>query len=67
MDIKTAADTLRRVPVDLVTTHELSLYLRCSRRSIERMVARGVLKPIFIGRDWRFSRAQVIAALSQAA
>jgi excisionase family DNA binding protein len=65
--IQSAADTLRRIPVDLVTTYELSCYLRCNRKSIERLVGRGVLKPISIGRNWRFSRAQVIAALSEAA
>jgi excisionase family DNA binding protein len=65
--IQPAADTLRRIPVDLVTTYELSLYLRCNRKSIERLVARGVLKPISIGRNWRFSRVQVIEALRDAA
>ena len=44
--IQSAADMLRRIPVDLVTTYELSVYLRCNRKSIERLVARGVLKPI---------------------
>lgn len=62
--IQSAAETLRRVPVDLVSTYELSLYLRCNRKSIERMVARGILQPIHVGSHWRFSRTQVIAALS---
>jgi excisionase family DNA binding protein len=62
-----AAAALNRVPVDLVNTYELSLYLRCSRKSIERLVARGVLKPICIGSHWRFSRSAVIAALTPAA
>jgi excisionase family DNA binding protein len=65
--IQSAADALRRIPFDFMTTYELSVYLRCNRKSIERLVARGVLKPICIGRNWRFSRAQVIAALSPAA
>jgi excisionase family DNA binding protein len=65
--VQAAADTLRRIPVDLVTTYELSLYLRCNRKSVERLVARGVLKPICVGSHWRFSRSQVIAALTPAA
>jgi excisionase family DNA binding protein len=63
-EIQAAAQALRRIPVDLVSTYELSLYLRCNRKSIERLVARGILQPIRIGRNWRFSRSQVIAALS---
>jgi excisionase family DNA binding protein len=38
-----------------------------SRKSIERMVARGVLTPIRIGRNWRFNRADVIETLSRVA
>jgi excisionase family DNA binding protein len=62
--IQSAGETLRNLPGDLLTTYELSLYLRCNRRSIERLVARGILQPIHLGSHWRFSRAQVIAALS---
>jgi excisionase family DNA binding protein len=65
-EMQACAQALRRIPVDLVTTYELSLYLRCNRKSIERLVGRGILKPISIGRNWRFSRSQVIAALSVA-
>jgi excisionase family DNA binding protein len=66
-ELQVAAQSLRRIPVDLVTTYELSLYLRCNRKSIERLVGRGILQPISIGRNWRFSRSQVMAALSGAA
>ena len=59
-------DTLHHLPYDIVSTAELSLCLRCNRKSIERMVARGILQPIHIGSQWRFSRTQVIAALSVA-
>ena len=62
-----AVQSLRRAPVDIVSTLELSLYLRCSRKSIERMVASGVLKPIRIGRNFRFNRADVIETLSRVA
>jgi len=64
LNVLPTPDGLRHFPCDLVTTYELSLFLRCSRNSIERLVARGVLRPIHIGRNWRFSKAQVIAALS---
>ena len=64
LDVQSAGDLLRRLPVDLLTTYELSIYLRCNRKSIERMVARGVLRPIRIGSHWRFSRAEVIATLT---
>jgi excisionase family DNA binding protein len=63
-DMQSAKETLGRLPADLVTTHELSLCLRCNRKSIERMVARGILRPICIGSHWRFSRSQVVAALT---
>lgn len=65
--IQAAAQTLRRIPMDLITTTELSVYLRCNRKSVERMVARGELQPIRIGRNWRFSRSQVIEVLSTTA
>jgi excisionase family DNA binding protein len=58
---------LRRAPGDLVGTFELSLYLQCSRKWVERAVARGLLTPICIGRNWRFSRAEVIEKLTRAA
>ena len=65
--IQTATQNLRRAPGDLVTTTELSLYLQCSRRWVETMVQRGVLVPIRIGRNFRFSRAEVIERLTRAA
>lgn len=65
--IQAAAQTLRRAPGDLVSTYELSLYLKCSRKWVENMVRRGVLIPICIGRNWRFSRAEVIERLTRAA
>ena len=65
-EMQAAAQTLRRIPVDLVSTYELSLYLRCDRKTIERMVTRGVLTPIRVGRNYRFSRAEVIERLRRA-
>ena len=65
--IQSNVQSLRRVPNDLVTTYELSLYLKCDRKTIERMVTKGVLVPIRIGRNYRFSRAEVIERLSVAA
>jgi excisionase family DNA binding protein len=65
--IQAAAQSLRRVQGDLVTPYELSLYLKCDRKTIERMVTKGVLVPIRVGRNYRFSRAEVIERLSSAA
>jgi excisionase family DNA binding protein len=65
--IQTNVQSLRRAPGDLVTTYELSLYLKCDRKTIERMVTKGVLVPIRVGRNYRFSRAEVIERLSAAA
>jgi excisionase family DNA binding protein len=63
MDLRTAAATLRRMPVSVSTTDELAIQLRCHRRTIERLVSRGVLHPIRVGRSWRFDREQVFEAL----
>jgi excisionase family DNA binding protein len=63
MDLKAAAATLRRIPINVATTDELALHLRCHRRTIERLVRRGVLHPIRVGRAWRFDREQVFQAL----
>ncbi len=65
--IQAAAQTLRRAPGDLVTTYELALYLKCDRKTIERMVTKGVLVPIRVGRSYRFSRSEVVERLSTAA
>ena len=51
MLLKDAADTLRRMPISVATTDELALHLRCHRRTIERLVRRGVLHPIRIGKN----------------
>jgi excisionase family DNA binding protein len=64
MDLKSAASVLRTIPISVATTDELACYLRCSRRTIERLVHRGVLHPIRVGRCWRFDREQVFAALN---
>ncbi len=58
---------LRRIPGDLVTTYELAVYLKCDRKTIERMVLKGVLVPIRVGRNYRFDRADVIQRLTVAA
>ena len=63
MDFKTAAATLRRVPIGVETTDELALHLRCHRHTIERLVRRGILHPIRVSRTWRFDRAQAFEAL----
>ena len=63
MRLAEAATALSTFPVDLISTRELTLFLRCHRGTVERMVARRVLKPIRVGRCWRFDRAEVIAAL----
>ncbi len=65
--IRAAAQALHRAPGDLVSTLELSLYLQCSRKWVENMVKRGVLVPIRIGRNFRFSRSEVIERLTRAA
>ena len=65
--IKAAAQSLRMAPIDLVSTYELSLYLRCDRKTIERMVKRRILAPLRVGRNFRFSRAEVVERLSSAA
>ena len=62
-ELRTASETLRRIPFSLLTTDELALYLRCHRRTIERLVQRGTLQPIFVGRCWRFDRESVLDAL----
>jgi excisionase family DNA binding protein len=59
--------SLRRAPGDLCTTYELAIYLKCDRKTIERMVLKGVLVPIRVGRNYRFSRAEVIERLTVAA
>ena len=64
MDLRTAAATLRRIPISMATTDELAIYLRCHRRTIERLVRRGVLHPVRLGRVWRFDKEQVFAALN---
>jgi len=51
----------------MVTTYELSIYLKCDRKTIERMVIKGVLSPIRVGRNFRFIRSEVIERLSRAA
>ena len=63
LNFQSAAQVLRKAPCDFVGTYELSLYLKCHRKTIERLVARGVLRPIRVGRNFRFSRAQVVEAL----
>jgi excisionase family DNA binding protein len=65
--IQANVQSLRRAPCDLVGTLELALYLQCSRKWVERAVARGLLTPIRIGRNWRFSRSEVIEKLTRAA
>jgi excisionase family DNA binding protein len=65
--VQAAAQSLRRAPVDLVTTYELALYLKCDRKTIERMVTKGVLVPIRVGKSYRFSRAEVVERLSMVA
>lgn len=64
MDLKTAASTLRRIPTNIATTDELALHLRCHRRTIQRLVKRGILTPIRVGRIWRFDRDEAFAALN---
>ena len=54
----------RRLPVSVVSTEELALCLRCSRRTIERLVRRGVLRPMRVGRCWRFDHAEVVETLA---
>jgi excisionase family DNA binding protein len=65
--ILAAAQSLHRVPVDIVSTLELSWYLKCDRKTIERLVTKGVLVPIRVGRNYRFSRADVLERLTRAA
>src|SRR5436190_925244 len=50
----------------MVTTHELSIYPKRDRKTIERMVIKGVLLPIRVGRNFRFIRSEVIERLSRA-
>ncbi len=62
-EVRAVTQALRNIPMDLISTPELSAYLRCNRKTIERMVARGVLQPFRVGRAWRFSRTEVIERL----
>jgi len=64
MDLRIAAASLRRIPISVATTDELAIYLRCHRRTIERLVRRGVLHPLRVGRTWRFDKEQVFNALN---
>jgi excisionase family DNA binding protein len=64
MEAKSYDATLRRIPVNVATTDELAIYLRRHRRTIERLVRRGVLHPIRVGRSWRFEREQAFRALA---
>lgn len=54
-----------RLPTQLMSTTDLAATLTCSRVSIERMVKRGVLRPYYIGRAWRFDYRETIEALSK--
>jgi excisionase family DNA binding protein len=63
VNLRAAAATLRRIPIDVATTDELALHLKCHRRTVERLVHRGVLHPIRVGRSWRFDRDQAFEDL----
>ena len=54
---------VKRLPVNVVTTDELALFLRCNRVTIERLVKRGILQPLRLGRCWRFDYADVVERL----
>lgn len=58
---------VRRLPANLVNTDEVAAYLRCSRRTVERLVKRGVLRPMQVGRCWRFDMEQVVETLGYVA
>ncbi len=62
-DLRAADAVLKRFPVSVVTTDELTLHLRFHRYTIERLVRRGVVRPIRVCRCWRFDREDVFPAL----
>jgi len=49
---ETPAYVSARMP--LLTVEELADYLSCSRRTVERLVERGLLRPVLVGTRRRF-------------
>jgi len=54
---------LREPPVDVMTLPEVSSLLRLEERNVEVSALRGELPGRFIGGEWRFARAAVLAWL----
>lgn len=57
------ADLPRRLPADedIMTTAEVAQYLRVSKRTVERMRARGELPMRPLGRSYYISRSRFLA------
>jgi excisionase family DNA binding protein len=66
-NIAAAAATLRHLPSDFLTTREVTLFLRCDRKTVQRMVYSGKLAPLLVGRHWRFDRREIVEALRRKA
>lgn len=50
--------------VDVLTADEAAAYLRVSRKTIYRLVAKGEFPGQKVGRSWRFRREDLIAVLN---
>lgn len=50
---------------NLLTTQDVAHYLNCSRRTIERIVARGDLRPLHVGAHRRFRLEDIDAYAEQ--
>jgi excisionase family DNA binding protein len=55
-------DDPRRI---LLTVNGVARYLNCSRRTVERLVARGDLQPLRVGARRRFRREELDAYLER--
>jgi excisionase family DNA binding protein len=66
-DMTAAIAAIRCLPVNFLTTNELAQFLRCDRKTVQRLVYRGVLNPVVAGTVWRFDRAEAVAALRRSA
>jgi excisionase family DNA binding protein len=63
----TTGTVLPGLSMDLLSTAELAALLKCSPRTLRTLHHRGVLRPIRIGRCFRFDVRETIEALSSPA
>lgn len=49
----------------MLTVNEAAAYMRVSRRTVERLIARGELRPLHVGDRYRFHREAIDAYVSR--